>query len=211
MRVLLPSGTEAEVARPAAPPRRGVVLIPDLMSLRPLFDELAARLAARHQWAVCAIDLFPGQRDLDQAARLSLLPELDVSSRLRDAVAAADFLDVEPVAVLGFCTGGAVALRAGGTGRFDRIVAFYGMVNGVGPDLPVLAPGVPTLELVGTEDGFIPPEDADWLEAEGATVVRYPGAGHAFAQDPARDTYRADDAADAFRRAVDWLSTSASR
>ena len=38
MRITLPSGTPAEVARPPGPPARGVVVIPDIMGLRPLFD-----------------------------------------------------------------------------------------------------------------------------------------------------------------------------
>jgi dienelactone hydrolase len=30
------------------------------MGLRPLFDDLCARLADEHQWAVCAPEVFPG-------------------------------------------------------------------------------------------------------------------------------------------------------
>lgn len=209
MRIELPSGTAAELTVPDGTLRRGIVLVPDLMSIRPLFDDMAARLAAEHGWAICAFDIFPGEEALPAEERLPLLPELDVGARLRDAVAAAGVLagevGVEPVGLIGFCTGGAIALRAGPTGRFDRIVAFYGMVRGVGPALPVLDLSTPVLELVGGRDAFVPPDDADWLERQGATVVRYPEADHAFVQDPARDTHRLDDAADAWRRAVDFL------
>ena len=44
MRIELSSGTPAELVVPPAP-TRGVVLAPDIMGLRPLFDDLAARLA----------------------------------------------------------------------------------------------------------------------------------------------------------------------
>ena len=59
MRITLPSSTPAELAIPDGRPRRGVVLAPDIMGLRPLFDEMCARLAAEHGWAVCAPEPFP--------------------------------------------------------------------------------------------------------------------------------------------------------
>jgi dienelactone hydrolase len=37
-------------------------------------------------------------------------------------------------------------------------------------------------------------------------VVTYEGADHGFVHDDSRPTHRADDAADAWRRAVDFLS-----
>jgi dienelactone hydrolase len=44
------------------------------------------------------------------------------------------------------------------------------------------------------------------LEAAGVTVVRYAGADHGFVHDPDRPVHRADDAADAWRKAVAFLS-----
>ena len=54
MRITLPTGTPAELARPDGDiePSLGVVLFPDVMGLRPLFDEMCARLAAEHAWVV---------------------------------------------------------------------------------------------------------------------------------------------------------------
>ena len=40
MRIELPSGTPAELARPDGEPVRGLVLVPDIGGLRPLFDDL---------------------------------------------------------------------------------------------------------------------------------------------------------------------------
>jgi carboxymethylenebutenolidase len=79
---------------------------------------------------------------------------------------------------------------------------------GQGEPLDALAQGDArsVLAVVGTVDPWTPPDDVVALEATGATVVRYTGADHAFAHDPARDVHRAGDAADAFARAVDWLS-----
>ena len=45
MRIELPSGTPAELARPEGDASRGLVLVPDIGGLRPLFDDLCARLA----------------------------------------------------------------------------------------------------------------------------------------------------------------------
>ena len=61
MRIELPSGTAAELAMPESEPTRGLALAPDIMGLRPLFDDLCARLAADHGWAVCAPEPFPGR------------------------------------------------------------------------------------------------------------------------------------------------------
>ena len=48
MRITLPTGTPAELAQPddEITPTLGLVLFPDIMGLRPLFDEMCARLAA---------------------------------------------------------------------------------------------------------------------------------------------------------------------
>ena len=61
MRISLPSGTPAELAVPDTEPTRGLVLAPDIGGLRPLFEEMCARLAAEHAWAVCAPEPFPGR------------------------------------------------------------------------------------------------------------------------------------------------------
>jgi len=73
MRTTLPSGTPVEVARPAngTTPSRGLVVAPDIMGLRPLFDELAARLAREHGWAVAAVEPFPGDEDLPLEKRVA--------------------------------------------------------------------------------------------------------------------------------------------
>ena len=96
-----------------------------------------------------------------------------------------------------------------------RAVSFYGMVrlpehwvsDTVGETLDALASGpvAPILYLVGTADPWVPEDDADALEATGAEVVRYPDADHGFVHDPTRETHRADDAADAWRRVAAFL------
>ena len=64
----------------------------------------------------------------------------------------------------------------------------------------------PVLAIVGTVDPWTPARDVDDLEAIGAVVVRYEGADHGFVHDPSRPAHRPDDAADAWRRVVEFLS-----
>jgi carboxymethylenebutenolidase len=193
------------------------VVLPDIGGLRPLFDDMVARLAREQGWVVCAVELWPGREDLPTLAdRLNAGGSLDDGRVLGDAVAAADTTGAEPVGVLGFCMGGMYALKAAGTGRFARAVSFYGM--GRVPDmwasptqgepLEALAkPGAcPVLEIAGTADQWVPAADLESLEAAGVEVVRYEGADHGFVHDPDRPAHRADDAADAWRRALAHLA-----
>lgn len=188
-------------------------MAPDIMGLRPLFDDLCDRLAVDNGWAVCAPEPFPGREELP-------ISERDIGSNdddtvLGDLVAAADVLDVEPVGILGFCQGGMWAFKAAGTGRFDRAISFYGMVRvrwarpGHAQPLEYLArpARVPVLAIAGGHDRVSPPEDLDALAGiPGVEVVVYPEAEHGFVHDPSRPTHRPADAADVWRRAITFLS-----
>jgi len=216
MRIELPSGTTAEVARPTGEPALGVVLLPDIMGLRPLFDALAARLAAQYGWMVVEPEPFPGRESEPVETRLATMGSYDHARHVADALAAADVLGVERVAVTGFCMGGMGVLRAAASGRFERAASFYGMVRlpadwsgGTDPLDELLAhPGSAerVLAIIGTADPYTPPGDVDALAAAGATVVRYEGAEHGFVHDPDRPTHRPDDAADAWQRVASWFS-----
>jgi carboxymethylenebutenolidase len=217
MRADLPSGTSVHVARPAVDPStRGLVIAPDIMGLRPLFEAMADRLAAEHGWAVAAVEPFPGQEELDLEGRMKAAAGLDDAAVLTDLVAAADLLGTDRTAVLGFCMGGMYAFKAAGTGRFDRAVAFYGMISlpggwrgpGQGEPLEHLQrPGAsPVLAILGGHDPYTPPGDIERLrEVDGVEVALYPDADHGFVHDPSRPNHRPDDAADAWRRVIDFL------
>lgn len=221
MRITLASGTAAELAHPAdgVTPSRGLVLLPDIAGLRPLFDDLSQRLATEQGWVVCAPEPWPGREELPLDERLGSVGSIDDAAFLADVAAAADATGIEPVGCLGFCMGGMYTLKAAGLGRFDRVVAFYGMIRvpqqwqgpGQGDPLAaVTAPGAASvLAVIGTDDPWTPAADVDALEAAGAAVVRYEGATHGFVHDPSRPAHRADDAADAWARALAFLSTGA--
>jgi carboxymethylenebutenolidase len=216
VRITLPSGVPAELARPEGrEAEMGLVVAPDVMGLRPLFDDLCARLAGEQGWAVCAVEPFPGQQDLALEDRLATgVAGLDDGQVVANLIAGADATECERVGLIGFCMGGMYALKAAGSGRFDRLVSFYGMIRvpehfagpGQGEPLEMLGPHAGrVLAILGGRDHFTPEDDVEDLRATGANVVVYVEAEHGFVHDPARPAHRPDDAADAWRRAVDWL------
>ena len=223
MRIDLPSGTPAELVLPGdGTAQRGLVIAPDVMGLRPLFDEMAARLSADHGWAVAAVEPFPGPELQALALEDRLAHHIDAERLTTDLQLAADVVQersgASRVGVLGFCMGGMNVFRAAGTGRFDKAVAFYGMIRppepwsaGPGDDpLDALARPecCPVLAILGGADHFTPPEDVAALERVGAHVTTrvYADAQHGFVHDPSRPAHRADDAADAWRWTIDFLA-----
>ena len=220
MRITLSTGTPAEIARPATGEVvGGLVLWPDILSLRPLFDAHCQRLADDHHLVVVAPELYPGEESLPLDERFGRAGGFVDADKLADAVAAADETGFDQVGVLGFCMGGMYAMKSLASDRFSRGVAFYGMVRvpeswqgpGQGDALDVVlerqAKGdLAFMCIFGTGDPWCPPADMDDVEAAGVTVLRYEGAGHGWAHAPDRDSYRPTDAADAWRRAEEFLT-----
>src|SRR5690242_12728232 len=111
-------------ARPDGMPRAGVVLHPDVGGLRPLFSDMARRLAT-HGLAVCVVEPFAGVPADDIStveARLAAVKDLDDAQQLEMLDRAADLLVVEDnvarVCVLGFCMGGHYTFKAAAGDRF---------------------------------------------------------------------------------------------
>lgn len=216
MRTTLPGGTAAEIVRAEGAADQGLVVFPDIMGLRPLFDDLVARLSREQGWNVAAVEPFPGLEHLSLEERLESVGRLDDRRMLADAIQAADALECERVGVLGFCMGGMLTFKAASTGRFHRAVSFYGMIH-LPPQwqsdtqrdpLEMLRqPGTcPVLAIVGTDDPYTPADHVAELEAAGVEVVRYEGREHGFVHDPDRPVHHAEDAADAWRRCITFLS-----
>jgi carboxymethylenebutenolidase len=204
----------------------GLVVHPDIMGIRSLFDDLCRRLSS-HGFAVCAPEPFArAPEDVrnaeDPTVRMDHVPELDDDLQLDDLRRAGDYLEerdgVFDVFVLGFCMGGMQTLKAAATGEFERAVAFYGMIRMPnewrGPrmrePLATAKDVCPTLAIFGGKDHFTPENDIDalrraWGSRPDCEVVVYPDADHGFAHAPERPSHRADDAADAWRRSLAFL------
>ena len=217
MRITLPSGTPAEIARPThGEPTAGLVIAPDIFGLRPLYDEMVQRLADEWQMTVCAVEPFPGH-DLpaDIEPRFAAVPAIDDHIHLRDLHEGADATGWARVDLLGYCLGGMYCHKASRSDRFERIVSFYGMIRvpdawqspTQGQPLEYLVNGHAdrVLAIVGGRDHYTPADDIEALADTGVTVVMYPEAEHGFAHDSARPNHRVDDAADAYERSLMWL------
>jgi len=218
---------EAIHARPEGMPKLGIALHPDIMGIRPLFDDICRRLAT-NGFAVCCPEPFTrAPADVrvgtDVPVRMQQFGQMDDDVQLGDLDAAADYLvvhdDVARVTVMGFCMGGMQVLKAAAGDRFDRAVSFYGMVRPPEPmrgpkmraPLDAAATVCPTLAIFGGIDGLAPSDDVEalraaWADRPDCEIVVYPEADHAFVHDPARPVHRPDDAADAWARALEFLT-----
>ncbi|MBI5503689.1 MAG: dienelactone hydrolase family protein [Deltaproteobacteria bacterium] len=217
------------LAAPAgSEPRPGVVLVPDVRGLYDHFRDVARRLAAEG-FVTLAVDLYsredaPELGDLDAVMRwMGSLPDRRI---LGDLGAAARWLGDHPrvagrqVGITGFCMGGQYALMAAcSDDRLGACVSWYGLLryarkSAARPADPLdMAPqlGCATLALFGADDSLIPPADVqalrEALTAAGKQfeIEVYEGAGHAFFNDARPEMYRADAAAAAWPRAVEFL------
>lgn len=216
MRIMLASGTPAEVDKSILSPTMGLVIAPDIFGLRPVFDDLVARLA--HEWnmAVAAVEPFPGRNlSNDVQERFAVVPSIDDDAHLLDLLQAADVLATPRVGLIGFCMGGMYCFKSARSDRFAKIASFYGMIRVPegwaspthGDPLTILRAGHAerVLAVVGNRDPYTPDAEVSELRATGVTICEYPDAEHGFAHDPSRPSHRPDDALDAFAKAKDWL------
>ena len=113
MRINLPSGTACEIDKTVANPKMGLVIAPDIFSLRSLYDDLVKRLATDWQMAVCAVEPFPGlELGPEIEPRFAAVSSLDDEKHLRDLHDAADALGTPEVGLLGFCMGGMYCFKS---------------------------------------------------------------------------------------------------
>ena len=219
MRITLPSGTPAEIHRVAGA-TCGLVVIPDIFGLRPLFDDHVARFATEWGMTTIAIEPFPDlPADVDLDARFAAVGKLRDTDKFRDLREAAEATGCSKVGLIGFCMGGMYCFKAASTDIFDRIASFYGMItlpegwhgDDQGEPLARLAEGDASrvLAIIGGRDTWTPSPDVEKLRTTGATVAFYGEAEHGFAHDTSRPAHRVTDAADAFGRAREWLSAGA--
>jgi carboxymethylenebutenolidase len=217
-------------ARPPGEARGAIVVVQEAFGVNPHIEDVTRRAAAAGYHAV-APDFFhrSGPDAVVEYGKFELVMEYfqalgsdaailtDVDAALAH-LRAAGFTDAR-IGVVGFCFGGRVSFLIALRRALGASVGFYGggIVNGRFPQFPALIDEVaslqsPWLGLFGDQDGSIPVEDVEQLRAAlpaakvDTEIVRYADAGHGFHCDQ-RPDYRAEDAADAWRRALDWFSS----
>ena len=213
----LPSGTTA-VSCVTEDAERALVIIPDIMGMRPLFEEHTLRLARENNWSVCCYELYADNPHYELQERFARACDLEDDRVLGDAVAAADALTEGtdmPVGIIGFCMGGMYVNKSVSTGRFDRAVSFYGMIevpeawksDTQREPLECIAEGDASklLAVIAEDDDYTPADEVDSLREAGVQIASYPSCDHGFAHDPDREAHRPEEAADAWSKAVAFL------
>ena len=201
--------TTAHVARPDSDTTAAVILIHEWWGINDHIRDLAGRYASEG-FLCLAPDLFRGKvaKNPDEAAKLMQgLPIEDGVETIRETISQAkQTLNVQKLAITGYCMGGTFALRAAcEISEFAAAAPFYGDI----PEEAVLKNlKVPTLFIAGKLDAWINPAKVAQL-TEAARKYDLPveavsyDADHAFFNDTRPAVYNAEAAADAWRRVLE--------
>jgi carboxymethylenebutenolidase len=195
-----------------------VIVIQEWWGLVDHIKDVCERFAGEG-FVALAPDLYHGKttKSPDEAGKL--LMELRVDEAEKDLAGAAQYLldhtatTGEKVGVVGFCMGGALALyTASKNAKVGACVSFYGGFVNAKPDLPNLQ--APVLGIYGEHDKSVPPAAAHKLEQQlkalgkNVEVIIYPDADHAFFNDTRPAVYKAEAAADAWQRTIEFLRSA---
>jgi carboxymethylenebutenolidase len=224
----------AYVARPTDKTNLPVVLVvQEIFGVHEYIADTARRFAKAGYLAI-APELFARQGDptkynvMADLMRevVSKVPDAQVMTDLDGMVAwaRANGGDANKVAITGFCWGGRITwLYAAHSKNVKAGVAWYGRLVGQPNDLQPKNPvdlvssiNGPVLGLYGGADAGIPLDTVERMKAalkDGSAAAKksefvvYDGAPHAFHADY-RASYRAEPAADGFKRCVDWFKAN---
>ncbi|TAG28576.1 MAG: dienelactone hydrolase family protein [Burkholderiales bacterium] len=224
----------AYVARPAGKTNLPVVLvIQEIFGVHEYIADTARRFAKAGYLAI-APELFARQGDPTkynvmadlQREIVMKVPDAQVMTDLDGMVAwaRANGGDANKVAITGFCWGGRITwLYAAHSKSVKAGVAWYGRLVGQASELqpkhPVdLAGSIngPVLGLYGGADAGIPLDTVERMKAalkDGSAAAKksefvvYDGAPHAFHADY-RPSFRAEPAADGWKRCIDWFKAN---
>jgi carboxymethylenebutenolidase len=214
-----------------------VLVIQEIFGVHEYIADTARRFAKAGYLAI-APELFARQGDASKYGEMAKLmsevvskvPDAQVMADLDGAVkwASANGGDAQKVAITGFCWGGRITwLYSAHSKNVKAAAAWYGRLVGTASELqpkhPVELAGslnAPVLGLYGGQDGGIPLATVDQMKAalleagtkgnaaaKASQFVVYPDAPHAFHADY-RPSYRAEAAADGFKRALEWFKAN---
>lgn len=229
--VILPTAdgpAPAMLAEPSGPARGGVVIVHEAFGLTDHVADVCARFA-RAGWRAVAPAMFhragsPVFDYEDIAGAMAVVNTLTGTDILTDVDAAlVDLAEegtaVDRCAIVGFCMGGSIAFQAAVARPFGAAVSYYGggitsRRFGEPSQLDVaLRLQTPWLGLYGDRDTSIPADEVERLRAAArrapvpTEIIRYPEAGHGFANDARKTAYHAASAADAWSRTLTWFES----
>jgi carboxymethylenebutenolidase len=218
--VQFPSGKETVdgfLATPDLPGRHpAIIVIHEWWGLNDWVKEQTEKLAEQGYVAL-AVDLYRGKSTADPGEAHELMRGLPQDRGLRDLMAAFDYLgtraDVtrDRIASIGWCMGGGFSIElAMHQPRLAACIVNYGSLPTDPTDLGQIY--APVLGNFGGEDHGITRADVQSFEktmhnaGKRIDVKIYEGAGHAFENPNNTKGYRPDDAQDAWKRTIDFLS-----
>ena len=209
------------LAVPAGERGPATIVMQEWWGLDEHIRSICDRLAAEGFFAL-APDLYRGETTAQPSEAEQKMMALNMEQVEKDMCGAAEYLKAQPgiegagVGSLGFCLGGGLSVWAAATcPQITAAVSYYYVMPHGKPDFTKLKG--PVLGHFGTEDEFVPLEEAAKLESElrnaGAEVSwhYYEGGGHAFFNDTNRlGTYDKTLADRSWERTVSFLRSALS-
>ena len=199
-------------------PFPGLIVIHEYWGLNDWVKEQASKLSDQGYVAL-AIDLYRGKVGTTPDEAHELMRGVPEDRAARDLKAAFEFLKsqknvkADRIGSIGWCMGGGLALDvalqeptlSAAVINYGHLATDPGSIQKINASL---------LGLFGGQDRGIPPDDVKKFEqtlkqmGKKIDVVIYPDAGHAFENPNNKTGYRADDAADAWKRTVKFLAAT---
>jgi carboxymethylenebutenolidase len=202
-------------------PFPALVVIHEWWGLNDWVKDQASKLADQG-YVTLAIDLYRGKVATTPEMAHEIMRGVPDDRAARDLHAAVEFLTTQPnvskdkIGVIGWCMGGGYALNAAlHEPTLKAAVINYGHLATDPSQLAGINAAV--LGIFGGKDQGIPVDDVEKFRAalqkagKKVEIKIYPDAGHAFENPNNKDGYRADDAADAWKRTVDFLAANLAR
>jgi carboxymethylenebutenolidase len=202
----------AYVARPAAAPLAGLVVVQEIFGVNAHIRSVADGYA-RDGFFVVAPALFDrvergvelGYEGADMQRALSLMPKLSPENAVKDISAAIAYAAQAPgkkVSVIGYCFGGTLAWITAARLPVSAAVGYYGGRIGT---YAAETPKAPVMLHFGKQDTHIPREDVEKVHAAHPEVeIYWYDAGHGFNCD-ARSAFEPVSAKQARERSLAFL------
>jgi carboxymethylenebutenolidase len=201
---------------PGKGPFPGIIVIHEWWGLNDWVKEQGSKLADQGYVAL-AVDLYRGKVATTPEMAHEIMRGVPEDRAKRDLHAAFEFLAAQPnvkkdrIGSIGWCMGGGYSLDVAlQEPTLAATVINYGHLATDADAMKKI--NAPILGLFGGQDQGITPDDVHKFEAsmkqlgKKIDVKIYDDAGHAFENPNNKGGYRAEDAADAWKRTVDFLA-----